>query len=107
MKGSYSRAVRRYGTFVGVSCALITGASLAVVPYYGDGTANPAPPADPDNYAAYLFIKNGDCSSGSATPDLQRAGFDCKNFKFTDYREPRALTPTYDPTVENNPQELF
>ncbi|MEO8994231.1 MAG: S8 family serine peptidase [Rhodanobacter sp.] len=75
--------------------------SSAIVPY---GTT---PPADRDDWKAYLFIRDGDCSSGAAAGELAASGFDCQAFKFTDYREPPAATETYDPAVENNPQELF
>ncbi|MCU1450462.1 MAG: Serine protease, subtilase family, partial [Acidimicrobiales bacterium] len=52
-----------------------------------------------------LHIRNGDCPPGPAS-DLPK-GFDCKNdFKFTDYA-PQPGDADYDPTTENNPQELF
>ncbi len=104
---SLFRAARRFGLVTCASGALLSSATLAVVPYYGDGTATPAPPANAEDYASYLFIKDGDCSTGEPTPDLQRAGFNCRNFKFTDWREPPGLTQTYDPAVANNPQELY
>src|SRR5437016_1096639 len=52
-----------------------------------------------------LHINNGSCPPGPGS-DLPK-GFDCKNsFKLTDYA-PQPGDQDYDPTVENNPQELF
>src|SRR5438270_3328494 len=52
-----------------------------------------------------LHIKNGACPPGPGS-DLP-TGFDCKNdFKLTDYA-PQPGDLDYDPTVANNPQELF
>jgi hypothetical protein len=52
-----------------------------------------------------LHIKNGACPPGPGS-DLP-TGFDCKNdFKLTDYA-PQPGDQDYDPTVANNPQELF
>src|SRR5438874_5386826 len=52
-----------------------------------------------------LHINHGDCPP-SPDSDLPH-GFDCKNdFKLTDYA-PQPGDSDYDPTVENNPQELF
>ncbi|MGH8505851.1 MAG: hypothetical protein ACRETM_07790, partial [Stenotrophobium sp.] len=65
------------------------------------------PAADADDYASYLFIKNGDCSQGKTSVNDLPPNFDCTNFKFTDYREPVGLTASYDPLVANNPQEFY
>src|SRR5256885_1794704 len=105
MRGLIGGAARRIGIVaLAAASAFTVDSATAVVPYYGDGTANPPAPADADDYSSYLFIKDGDCSSGAATPDLQRAGFDCQNFKDTDWREPPGLTQTYDLAVANSPQ---
>lgn len=64
------------------------------------------PGADPYDYRA-LHIQNGACTGpDAATADLPN-NFDCVNdFKLTDYAAQPGDTD-YDPTVTNNPQELF
>ncbi|MEQ1437925.1 hypothetical protein AAG565_01050 [Fontimonas sp. SYSU GA230001] len=91
--------------------ALAAGAALgatlsasAIVPF-----GQPAP-ADVYDYPAYLFIRDGDCSTGSPASgsELAAANFPCSGeYKFTDFREPPGFSESYDPLVANNPQELY
>ena len=97
---SLAVAKRRRTTAIIVGVALTLGltAARATFPF------RPGP--DPYDYTAW-HITNGACTGpDAATADLP-ANFDCKNdFKLTDY----AAQPgdeDYDPTVTNNPQELF
>src|SRR5437588_248828 len=70
------------------------------------GAPFPFPPntGNPYDYTR-LHINHGDCPPASNS-DLP-SGFDCKtDFKLTNYA-PQPGDPDYDPTVENNPQELW
>src|SRR4051794_6342992 len=92
---------------VGVAVAILAAATaspvFATFPYPGGG--------NPYDYTR-LHINDGSCAGvpagqpKPATSDLP-AGFDCRNStKLTDYAaQPGDLD--YDPTVTNNPQELF
>src|SRR5439155_11297143 len=92
---------RRLPLLVALVAAMLvatgSGAALATFPF----------PQKGGNVYDYtrLHIEHGDCPA-AANSDLPK-GFDCKNeFKLTDYA-PQPGDPDYDPTVENNPQELF
>ena len=105
--GELLRASRPFPNWAALTGGAALAASLsasAVVPF-----GQPAP-ADVYDYPAYLFIRDGDCSSGSpaAGSELETASFPCSGeYKFTDFREPEGFSESYDPLVANNPQELY
>src|SRR5438270_4765246 len=77
--------------------AAASGTALATFPFPQKG-------GDVYDYTR-LHIDHGDCPP-AANGDLPK-NFDCKNeFKLTDYA-PQPGDADYDPTVANNPQELF
>ena len=98
-----NNAMRRRRAVVALA---ILALGLTVTPALG---TFPFPGGAPAGSGVYdytrLHINNGACPPGPGS-DLPK-GFDCKNeFKLTDYA-PQPGDPDYDPTVENNPQELF
>ncbi|MDI3260851.1 MAG: S8 family serine peptidase [Sinobacteraceae bacterium] len=78
------------------AAALYAGPAAAILPY---GVPNPA---DPDDYASYLYIGSGDCSQGDQSRNDLPPDFDCVNsWKFSDYQDSSHLN------LIQNPQELY
>ncbi|MDQ3876972.1 MAG: S8 family serine peptidase, partial [Actinomycetota bacterium] len=89
------------------SASLVAGplsAARAAVPY-----PTPSNGTSSYDYQSYLYVTNGDCSSGSHPDDSNLpANFDCKDgdsAENTNYA-PRPGDPNYDPSVDSDPAEL-